>query len=35
MKHKLLEFSLFSKVKRYTCRKCSYGGIAMATIKKQ
>ena len=35
MKHKLLEILLFCKVKRYSCRKCSFDGIAMATIKKQ
>ena len=34
MKHKLLEILLFCKVKRYSCRKCSFDGIAMITTKK-
>ena len=29
MKHKLLEILLLCKVKRYTCRKCSFEGIAL------
>ena len=29
MKHKLLEILLFCKVKRYSCRKCSFEGIAL------
>ena len=31
MKHKLLEILLFCKVKRYSCRKCSFEGIAFIT----
>ena len=34
MKHKLLEVLLFCKVKRYSCRKCSFDGIAMVTTEK-
>ena len=34
MKHKLLEILLFCKVKCYSCRKCSFKGIAL-TIKKK
>ena len=34
MKHKLLEVLLFCKVKRYSCRKCSFDGIGMVTTKK-
>ncbi len=29
MKHKLLEILLLCKVKRYSCRKCSFEGIAL------
>jgi len=31
MKHKLLELLLFCKIKRYSCRKCSFEGIALTT----
>ena len=31
MKHKLLELLLFCKIKRYSCRKCSFEGIAFIT----
>ena len=34
MKHKLLEILLFCKVKRYSCRKCSFDGIAIVTTEK-
>jgi len=34
MKHKLLEILLFCKVKRYSCRKCSFEGIALTIRKK-
>ena len=33
-KHKLLEILLFCKVKRYSCRKCSFEGIALTIRKK-
>ena len=33
-KHKFLELLLFCKVKRYSCRKCSFDGIAMVTTEK-
>ena len=34
MKHKLLEIFLFCKVKRYSCRKCSFDEFAMIITKK-
>ena len=34
MKHKLLEILLLCKVKRYSCRKCSFEGIALTIRKK-
>jgi len=34
MKHKFLEILLFCKVKRYSCRKCSFEGIALTIRKK-
>lgn len=34
MIHKLLEFLLFCKIKRYTCRTCSFQGIEMTTTLK-
>ena len=34
MKHKLLEILLFCKVKQYSCRKCSFKGIALTIRKK-
>ena len=34
MKHKLLEILLLCKVKRYSCKKCSFEGIALTIRKK-